>query len=119
MEKWDRIRLMAIIAGSVWWDGVGAKEGDHTFELVMIVTAGERRGEEIDKRYIFRDDPPDFLCRDLLRLGLLVRTAEDLQAAAKQLIGIVVRVSLAEDGDTSRVYIDDYFGRDDPKKYRK
>ena len=115
----DRIRVMAIVTESFCREGVGSKAGEHTFEVIMIVTSGERRGEEIDKRYTFLDDPPDYLRRDMLRLGFLIRTADELASIPKRLVGMILRVSLVKDGDASHVYIEDYFGQDDPKKYRQ
>ena len=117
MEKRDRARLMAIITEVVCLNGVDFKEGEYTFELIMVITSGDRQGEEIDKRYEFSNNPPDYLRRDLLRLGFLIQTGEELAAISDQLVGMIVRLSL--DGDTSRIYIEDYFGRDDPKKYRR
>ncbi|MCI1965870.1 MAG: hypothetical protein LKJ17_07040 [Oscillospiraceae bacterium] len=118
MEKKDRIRKMAIVAEADCWDGVGNKEGKTILELLLIVTAGEDRGDVINRQYVFEGDPPDYICRDLLRMGYLVHTVEDLKKAADELVGMVVRVSLVRDGDTFRVFIDDYFGRDDPEKYK-
>lgn len=117
MEKKERVRRMAIIAESACYDGVGNQEGKTILNLVLVYTAGAERGQEAERRYEFEGDPPEFLRRDMLRLGFLVNTAEQLKDAANQLVGIIVRVSLVQDSDTLRVYIDDYFGRDDPKKY--
>lgn len=66
---------------------------------------------------MFEEKFPDSLCKDMLRMGFMVRSFEDIESITGQLVGIVVRVSLAQDGDTLRIYVDDYFGRDDPKKY--
>lgn len=117
MERKDRFRRMAIITESACWEGSGDEDGKTVFNLVMVYIAGEASGKELDKRYVFKENPPEYLCRDLLRMGYVVQTVDQLKDIAGQLVGAVVRVSLAQDGDTFRVYIDDYFGRDDPSKY--
>lgn len=117
MDKKERDRRLAIIAESACWDGVGNEDGKTILNLVMVCTAGAERGQEIEKRYVFQGSPPEYLCRDLLKMGYMVQSLEQLKDIAGQLVGIVIRVSLAQDGGTSRVYIDDYFGRDNPKKY--
>jgi|GEM_PF-2694319 len=117
MEKRDRIRRMAIITESGCWRGVGRDEGKSTLFFEMVYISGAAKGETIEKRYVFEGNLPDPLCRDMLRMGFMVRSFEDIESITEQLVGIVVRVSLVQDGDTLRIYIDDYFGRDDPKKY--
>ncbi len=118
MEKKEHTRRMAIITESACWDGAREEEGKTVFNLVMICTSGEDSGKEFEKRYVFREDPPEFLRHDLLLMGYIVQSVSDLKEMADQLVGVIVRVSLVKDGDTFRVYIDDYFGRDNPKKYK-
>lgn len=118
MEKRDRARKMVIVTEAEFYDGVGKDVGRTIFELALTVTAGEGKGDEIVKKYVFDGALPDYLRRDLLRLGYLINSIEDLQRIAGKLIGMVLRVSLVKDGDALRVYLDDYFGRDDPKKYK-
>lgn len=117
MDKKDRNRGMAIITESACWDGVRDEEGKTVLNLVMVCIAGGERGKEIERRYVFKDDPPEYVRHDMLLLGYRTDTVEALKKIAGQLVGVVVRVSLVKDGGTLRVYIDDYFGRDDPKKY--
>lgn len=117
MEKKDHMRRMAIISEAACYDGVGNQQGKTFLTLQMIYTAGAERGRVIDKRYTFEGDPPNYLCMDMLRLGFMVDSMEKLKEITEQLIGVVVRVSLTQDGDTLHVYIDDYYGRDNPKKY--
>ncbi len=108
---------MVIITESDCRDGVGNEMGKTVLTLRMVFTAGDDRGKEITKICAFEGDPPEFLRREMLRLGFLVSSASRLKKIAPQLSGILARVSLAQDGGTSRVYIDDYFGRDNPVKY--
>ncbi|WP_141826037.1 hypothetical protein [Clostridium sp. KNHs216] len=117
MEKRDRIRRMAIITESGCWKGVGRDEGKSTLFFEMVYISGSEKGKAIEKRYVFEEGLPDSLCKDMLRMGFMVKSFEDIESIAGLLVGIVVRVSLVQDGDTLRIYVDDYFGRDDPKKY--
>lgn len=117
MDKKDRSREMVIITESACWDGSGSEEGKTIFNLVMVCIAGIDKGKELDKRYVLKDELPEYLQQDMLRLGYRVNTVKKLEEISEQLTGVVVRVSLMKDGDTLLVYIDDYFGRDDPKKY--
>ncbi len=117
MEEKKYVRRMAIIAEAACYDGVGNLQGKTFLTLQMIYTAGAERGQVVDKQYVFEGNPPDYLRRDLLRLGYMVDSTEKLMEITEQLIGVVVRVSLTQDGDTLHVYIDDYYGRDNPKKY--
>ena len=116
MEK-ERVYRMAIISKADCYDGVGNRMGKTILYLALVYIAGAERGTEFEKRYEFEGNPPEFLRRDMLRLGFRVETPEQLKKTAGQLPGIIVRVSLLQSGDTLRIYIDDYFGRDDPKKY--
>lgn len=118
MEKRDRVRKMVIVTEADCYDGIGSDIGRTIFELVLKVTAGEEKGDEVIKKYVFERDLPDYLRHDLLRLGYLIHSVEDLQRISRELVGMVLRVSLVKDGDALRVYLDDYFGRDDPKKYK-
>lgn len=117
MDKKERTKRMAIIAESTCWDGSGEEDGKTVFNLMMICIAGDERGQKLDKRYVFKETLPDYLCRDLLCMGYMLKSIEQLKDIAGQLVGVVIRVSLVQDSDTLRVYIDDYFGRDNPKKY--
>lgn len=117
MEKKEYVRRMAIIANAECYDGVGNLQGKTTLLLELIETTGAKRGQVLEKRYTFEGSPPDYLCRDMLRLGYVAESLEKLKEITKQLIGIVVRVSLTQDGDALNVYIDDYYGRDNPTKY--
>lgn len=116
MEEYER--RMAIITESACWAGSGNEDGKTVLNLVMICISGAQRGQELDKRYVFASDPPEYLRRDLLKMGFRVESTERLKDIAGQFVGIIIRVSLAQDGDTFRVYIDDYFGRDNPQKYK-
>lgn len=116
-DQSERARRMAIITESYCFDGVGNQYGKTILILVMVYTSGAERGEEIEKRYEFEGNPPEYLKREMLRIGFRVEQTEQLKKVVDQLVGFIVRVSLLQSGDTLRVYIDDYFGRDDPKKY--
>lgn len=117
MDK-NRVRKMAIISDAECWDGTGERTGKTIFEVLLIVTNGPDFGDVLISQYMFEGDLPDYLRRMLLKLGCVVNTAEGLKRIAAELTGIVVKVSLVMDGDISHVYIDDYFGRDDPEKYK-
>lgn len=118
MDKSDRIRKMAIIADADCYDGAGNQAGKTILRITMLYASGEDRGEELEKRYECEAPFPEYLQKDLLRLGFRVNSCEQLKAIARQLVGIIVRVSLVRNGDTFRVYIDDYFGRGDPQKFK-
>lgn len=118
MDKSDRIRKMAIIVNADCYDGTGNQDGKTILRIDMLYASGEEKGQELEKRYECEPPFPDFLQRDMLRLGFRVDSFEKLKTVAKQLRGIIVRVSLVPNGGTFRVFIDDYFGRGDPEKFK-
>lgn len=115
MDKREYTHRMAIITSAGCFSG--NRCGTTVLMLAMVCISGEARGMEIEKNYEIEDALPDYLKRDILRLGYRVETVEDLKEITESLEGIIVKVSLVGDGDALRVYIDDYFGRDNPKKY--
>ncbi len=117
MDKSERIRKMAIISDADCYDGTGNQDGKTILQITMLYVSGRERGEELEKCYECEPPFPDFLQKDMLRLGFRVHSFEELKTIAKQLVGIIVRVSLVRNGGTFRVYIDDYFGRGDPHKF--
>lgn len=121
MDK-KRDRRMMIVRESACWDGYGPEEGCMVLNLVLVGMSGLGVGEELDKRYVYKASPPDCLRKDLLSMGYNVQTTDELRSIAGELVGAIVRVSVVkgdEEDAAEKVYIEDYFGRDDPSKYKK
>lgn len=119
MTDKTRERKMMIVREAGCWDGYGKEEGCTIFNLVMVSMADSDAGKETDRRYVFKEELPDYLRRDLLVMGYNTPSVQELRGILDDMVGIVVRVSLVSDGDTHKAYIEDYFGRDDPQKYKK
>lgn len=111
-------RQLAIIDSVQISPGRGRAAGQTICELQMIIMIGEERGQRIVKRYYFDRDLPDVLKQDFLRLGMLASEIGDLERSKSELVGRIARLALVTDEDGKlRIFVEDYIGSDDPRKY--
>lgn len=115
-EKHRTVKQLAIIVDS-GCETDGKLWGKVCVYLKLLLLSDSPPRKPIWKRYRFEGNPSEYLVRDLQRLGFCADNLDQVLDAVYELPGIVVRVSLSNQDGASFVYLNDYFGRENPEKY--
>lgn len=108
---------LAIVIAAKCEAGRGKADGLTVCELHWRIIAGKQTGQALTKRYFYSDQLPRGLVEDFLRLGLRVRSPEEVDKVREQLIGRIARLVFRTDEGQQRVFVGNYVGCGDPSRY--